>query len=99
MDDGMKPRVLLVATGGTISMRGDASRGGAVPRLSGTEVLASVPGWERVAQVGVVEFGWYPGPHMTNGRMGRVELMLALGEYGADLGRVRKTIEWGRYDD
>lgn len=50
-------------------MRADPERGGAVPRLSGEEVLASVPGVEKVADVQVREFGSYPGPHMTIERM------------------------------
>jgi L-asparaginase len=63
------PRVLLLATGGTISMQVDPSRGGAVPRLSGREILGLVPGVERVAAIEVREFGRHPGPHMTLERM------------------------------
>jgi L-asparaginase len=63
------PRLLLLATGGTISMRSDPERGGAVPELSGEEILAAVPGWERYARLEVREFGRYPGPHMTIERM------------------------------
>lgn len=66
---GPLPRVLLLATGGTISMRRDAERGGAVPRLSGREILEAVPGVEEVARLEVREFGRYPGPHMTIERM------------------------------
>jgi L-asparaginase len=61
--------VLLLATGGTISMRQDAQLGGAVPRLTGREILDSVPGIEQVAAMEVREFGRYPGPHMTIERM------------------------------
>src|SRR5690349_22778462 len=50
-------------------MRMDAERGGAVPRLSGQELLAMVPGVDRVARVEVREFGRHPGPHMTIDRM------------------------------
>jgi L-asparaginase len=63
------PRVLLIATGGTISMRIDADLGGAVPRLTGQDILDTVPGVEKVARVEVREFGRYPGPHMTIERM------------------------------
>jgi L-asparaginase len=63
------PRVLLIATGGTISMRIDAERGGAVPSLTGRDILDTVPGVEKVARVEVREFGRYPGPHMTIERM------------------------------
>lgn len=60
---------MLIATGGTISMRVDADAGGAVPRLSGSQILETVPGIERVAEVEVHEFGRFPGPHMTVERM------------------------------
>lgn len=67
--EGDLPRLVLFATGGTISMQQDAERGGAVPRFTGAEILATVPGWERHARVEVREFGRYPGPHMTIERM------------------------------
>jgi L-asparaginase len=63
------PRLVLFATGGTISMRQDVEKGGAVPQLSGTEILAAVPGWESHARLEVREFGQLPGPHMTIERM------------------------------
>ncbi len=63
-------------------MRVDPDRGGAVPRLSGGEILGMVPGIDRVAEVEVREFGRYPGPHMTIERMWelRGEILRALGE-------------------
>jgi L-asparaginase len=63
------PRIVLITTGGTISMRRDEELGGAVPRMGGQEVLATVPGVDRVARVEVREFGRHPGPHMTIDRM------------------------------
>lgn len=68
-ESGNRPRILLLATGGTISMQVDAERGGAVPRLTGGQILAAVPGAERIAELEVREFGRYPGPHMTIERM------------------------------
>ncbi len=50
-------------------MRLDRERGGAVPRLTGQEILESVPEVERVAELEVREFGRFPGPHMTIERM------------------------------
>src|SRR5687767_13052113 len=50
-------------------MQLDPGRGGAVPRLSGQEILSFVPGVEEVAALEVREFGRYPGPHMTIERM------------------------------
>ncbi len=77
-----RPRVLLLATGGTISMQVDRERGGAVPRLSGREILESIPGVQEVAQVDVREFGRLPGPHVTIERMWemRAAVLAALDE-------------------
>jgi L-asparaginase len=44
------------------------------------------------------EMGVIFGDHLT-GQQARIELMLALGEHGGDVARVRKVIESGRYDD
>jgi L-asparaginase len=61
--------IVLLFTGGTISMRHDRDAGGAVPALSGRDILAATPGLEDVAEVEVEEFGAFPGPHMTVERM------------------------------
>lgn len=81
-EGGDLPRVLLLATGGTISMQVDAERGGAVPKLTGREILQALPGVERVARVEVREFGAYPGPHITIERMWelRAAILSALAE-------------------
>lgn len=82
---GRLPRVALLATGGTISMRVDPEKGGAVPRLTGEEIAEAVPGLERVAELEVREFGRFPGPHMTIERMWelRAEILRAV-EAGAE---------------
>ncbi|HEY7407549.1 MAG TPA: asparaginase [Gemmatimonadaceae bacterium] len=59
----------ILFTGGTISMRHDALAGGAVPSLSGRDILAATRGIEEVADFEVEEWGAYPGPHMTVERM------------------------------
>ena len=81
-DDGNPPRVLLLATGGTISMQVDAAKGGAVPSLTGRQILDALPGVDRIASVEVREFGRYPGPHMTIERMWelRAAILTALAE-------------------
>ena len=61
--------IVIVFTGGTISMRHDAALGGAVPALSGHDILAASRGVEAVADVEVDDFGAYPGPHMSVERM------------------------------
>lgn len=61
--------IVLLFTGGTISMRHDTSAGGAVPALSGRDILALAPAIAQIADIEVVDFGAYPGPHMTTERM------------------------------
>jgi L-asparaginase len=61
--------IVLLFTGGTISMRHDPASGGAVPSLSGRDILALAPAIEKIADVEIVDFGAHPGPHMTTERM------------------------------
>ena len=61
--------IVLVFTGGTISMRHDPAKGGAVPSLSGRDILALAPAIERMAEIEIDEWGALPGPHMTTERM------------------------------
>jgi L-asparaginase len=64
-----KPRIAIIFTGGTISMRFDPAAGGPVPMLSGREILALVPGLEEMAEITTTEFARRPGPHMTPAHM------------------------------
>lgn len=61
--------IVLCFTGGTISMRHDPVGGGAVPALAGRDILALVPGLDRVTDFEVDDFGAFPGPHMTVERL------------------------------
>jgi len=61
--------IVLLFTGGTISMRHDAVVGGAVPTLTGRDILAMAPGIDRLAELEVDDWGAFPGPHMTVERM------------------------------
>lgn len=69
-------KVLLVFTGGTIGMKIEAATGGAVPALSGAQLLEHDPGLGLLAEPEVVEFGQYPGPHMTPQRMWEVSELI-----------------------
>src|SRR4051794_13948786 len=64
--------IVLLFTGGTISMRHDAGVGGAVPALRGRDILALAPGLDQIAELEVDDWGAHPGPHMS------IELMWAL---------------------
>ncbi len=64
--------ILIVFTGGTISMKIDEETKAAVPFFSGEELIKMIPEAEGLANLSVYEFGKYPGPHITP------ELMLEL---------------------
>ena len=61
--------IVLLFTGGTISMRHDPTAGGAVPTLRGRDILALAPGIGELAELEVDDWGAFPGPHMTPERM------------------------------
>jgi L-asparaginase len=65
----MKPKIAIFFTGGTISMRVDPRTGGAVPALSGEEIIAQTPGLEEIADYLIINFACLPGPHITPPRM------------------------------
>ncbi len=61
--------IALLFTGGTISMRHDASAGGAIPKLSAREIVAATRGIEDIAELEIEDWAAFPGPHMTMERM------------------------------
>jgi L-asparaginase len=61
--------IVLIFTGGTISMRHDPSLGGAVPALAGRDILELIPQLRDIADLEIEDFGAFPGPHMTIERM------------------------------
>ncbi len=61
----MLPNIAVITTGGTISMRYDATLGGAVPAISGDELLHMVPGLDKIARLDLIEFSNQPSCHLT----------------------------------
>jgi L-asparaginase len=61
--------IVLLFVGGTISMKHDDALGGAVPALSGEEIVAATRGLRDVAPLELEQWGRFPGPHMTVERM------------------------------
>jgi L-asparaginase len=59
-----EPHVLIIATGGTIAMRRDPATGGAVPAVTGADLVAAVPGLARLARIEVEEFTNIPSEWM-----------------------------------
>jgi L-asparaginase len=60
-----RPRVAVLFTGGTISMRIDPAAGGAVPSLSGRELLELAPGAAELAALEAIEFDRIAGWRVT----------------------------------
>jgi L-asparaginase len=73
-----RKNVLLLFTGGTISMRIDPGTGGAVPALSGREIVSSVPGIDAEAQLALEDYARLPGPHVTPSWMWALKEHVAL---------------------
>ena len=59
------PRVAVLFTGGTISMRHDPAAGGNVPVLGGSALLATAPGLDAIADLVPIDRGLTPTSHFT----------------------------------
>ncbi len=59
------PRLAVIFTGGTISMRSTPTGSGNAPGLGAEQLLQTVPGIERIAEVEPVDWGLVPGSHLT----------------------------------
>src|SRR5688572_6048765 len=65
MKRGAQKRIAIYFTGGTISMRVDPKLGAAIPALSGKEIVGNVPELSQLADLEIIDYGRYPGPHWT----------------------------------
>jgi L-asparaginase len=81
-----KKNILIIFTGGTFSMKIDENTGGAIPYLSGDDLIELIPGINSIANISVYDFGKYPGPHMTP------ELMVELSN------KIKEFISTGDFD-
>lgn len=60
-----RPHVVVMFTGGTISMKIDPETAAAVPALSGRDIVSQVPGLRRAARLTVEDYARLPGPHVS----------------------------------
>jgi L-asparaginase len=72
-----RKHVHVLFTGGTISMRIDPGTGGAVPALSGEEIVARVQGLRKEARLSLEDYARLPGPHVTPRWMWRLKERVA----------------------
>jgi len=50
------PKVVILTTGGTVSMKYNPASGGAVSAVSGKDLIAAVPGLDKIANIETVDF-------------------------------------------
>ena len=62
-------KVAIIFTGGTISMRVDPRLKAAIPSMSSEDIMSMVTNIDQIAELDIIEFGKYPGPHMTPEKM------------------------------
>ncbi len=79
-------RILIVFTGGTISMTKDDNIGANVPSMNGQDILNMTPGINKIAEIDFLDFSMIPGPHITP------QIMLHLSH------TIQEKIESGPYD-
>lgn len=65
MSTSTQQTIAIIFTGGTISMKLDTASGGVVPALSADEILSETPSIFEFAHIEPIEFGRFPGPHIT----------------------------------
>ncbi|MCP4579078.1 MAG: asparaginase [Deltaproteobacteria bacterium] len=63
--DPKLPSVAIVTTGGTIAEKADPKTGKSVPAVSGEELVKAVPGLEKIANIGVLNFMNIDSSQMT----------------------------------
>lgn len=61
----MIKKVAIIFTGGTISMKVDPRLKAAIPSMSSQDIMSMVTNIDQIAELDIIEFGAYPGPHMT----------------------------------
>jgi L-asparaginase len=59
------PRIAVVFTGGTISMRHEDGTAGNLPTLRGDALLDSVPGLDAIADIEPIDWGLVPASHLS----------------------------------
>lgn len=62
-------KIIIIFTGGTISMTKDEVTGSSIPSMTGEDILKMTPGLDSIAAVEFLDFAMIPGPHMTPDKM------------------------------
>lgn len=62
-------KIIIIFTGGTISMKTDSKTNAAVPVMTGEDILKMIPGIDIISDIDFFDFSMIPGPHMTPSMM------------------------------
>lgn len=65
----MKKKIVIIFTGGTISMKIDPELHAAIPALNANELISTVTNIEEIADIEVINFANIPSPHITPDQM------------------------------
>ena len=71
----IRPKIAIIFTGGTISMKSSKKSGGAVPAFKGRDILKLLPVINKNFKIEVHDFGQYPGPHITPEMMLEISIL------------------------
>ncbi|MBO4222356.1 asparaginase [Bradyrhizobium neotropicale] len=82
-----RPRILLVSTGGTITMTGGVG-GGIAPALTGEDLARAVPELDTIAALDVVTFSTKPGASLTLSDLAEIAALIDARLGGNDAGAV-----------
>lgn len=69
-------KIIIIFTGGTISMKSDKKTNAAVPAMGGEDILNLTPGIDEIADIDFLNFGIMPGPHITPEKMLELSKMI-----------------------
>jgi L-asparaginase len=70
-------KIIIIFTGGTISMKKNVENNAVIPAMSGEDILKLTPGIEDVADIQFLDFGMMPGPHITPQNMQELSKLIS----------------------
>ena len=78
-------KIGVIFTGGTISMKVDERLKSAIPALSDEEIMATVSGIDRIAEIESVHFGSFPSPHISIDKMFELDKLVKIFQSRSDI--------------
>ncbi|HZK09788.1 MAG TPA: asparaginase [Clostridia bacterium] len=69
-------KILIIFTGGTISMSIDKNLGAAVPNLSSDDILGMIKNLDEFSEIEVLNYGEFPGPQISPEKMMELSMLI-----------------------